>query len=560
MDGHKFVNHNDIIIVFTYVAPEKSTFYADPSINGIDFLADKILSIMAESPNAELLLAGDFNARTKDYTDFIVDDDADYIFGEHTAYPADNFAIPRKSKDADFSNPYGLSLIELCCTFNVHILNGRLFGEKEGHFTCFANNSTSVVDYMIASTTLFPKITHFKVDDFDISDHLPIFCKLTLYERQRNETVNDTQENEIIAWEKYTWNPEKKDVFLAKFRDNFRIFQNNFENEEVSLVSLLPEFIHVLQKSAENMKYRTKQNKIVTSQPEWWDTECEQAKRIKNFLLRNFRQSNTIASLEEYLYQRKTFKCLVKSKKINLKRKNKQNLINSRNDPKQFWKKIKANRITSNNTSKIEPNVWYQYFKQLLCPENGAENINDNLLADVRQNNDPADLNCIITDEEVKQNIGHLHTNKSPGPDGIPAEFFKCTTELTIPYLTIVFNNIFTSGNIPDDWGKSIICPLHKKGSINDPNNFRGISLINTVCKIFANILVARLDKWTDKFNVIHESQAGFRRQYSTIDNIFTFHAVAQKYHSRKGGAFIAYLLISEKRLIVLNMIDYGMR
>ena len=158
-------------------------------------------------------------------------------------------------------------------------------------------------------------------------------------------------------------NPEKKDVFLAKFRDNFRIFQNNFENEEFSLVSLLPEFIHVLQKSAENIKYRTKQNKIVTGQPEWWDTECEQAKRIKkNFLLRNFRQSNTIASLKEYLYKRKTFKSLVKSKKINLKRKNKQNLINSRNDPKQFWKKINVNRITSNNTSKIEPNVWYQYF------------------------------------------------------------------------------------------------------------------------------------------------------------------------------------------------------
>ena len=73
------------------------------------------------------------------------------------------------------------------------------------------------------------------------------------------------------------------------------------------------------------MKYRTKQNKIVTSQPEWCDTECEQAKRIKIFLLRNFRQSNTLASLEEYLYQRKTFKILVKRKKINLKHNNKQN-------------------------------------------------------------------------------------------------------------------------------------------------------------------------------------------------------------------------------------------
>ena len=158
MELHKFVNQNDIIIVFTYVAPEKSTCYAYTSINGIELLADKILSIMAEYPIAELLLAGDFNARTKDYTDFIVDDDADYIFGEHTAYPADRFAIPKKSKDADFSNPYGLSLIELCCTFNIHILNGRRFDDKEGHFTCFANNGTSVVDYMIASTTLFLKL------------------------------------------------------------------------------------------------------------------------------------------------------------------------------------------------------------------------------------------------------------------------------------------------------------------------------------------------------------------------------------------------------------------
>ena len=67
--------------------------------------------------------------------------------------------------------------------------------------------------------------------------------------------------------------------------------------------------------------------------------------------------------------------------------------------------------------------------------------------------------------------------------------------EFTIPYLTTVFNSILTTGNIPDDWGKSIICPLHKKGFVYDPNNFRGISLIDTVCKIFTKILVKRLDK-----------------------------------------------------------------
>ena len=95
--------------------------------------------------------------------------------------------------------------------------------------------------------------------------------------------------------------------------------------------------------------------------------------------------------------------------------------------------------------------------------ENETENIDDNLLADIRQNNDSADLNCIITDEEVRQSIAHLHANKSPGPDGLPAEIFKCTVEFKVPYLTTVFNSILITGNIPDDWGESIICPLHER-------------------------------------------------------------------------------------------------
>ena len=193
LDGQTFVNQNDIIIVFTYVAPERSTFYADPATNGLELLADKILSIISEYPAADLLLAGDFNARR------IVEDEADYIFGLNTSYPADEFYIPRKNKDIDFSNTYGLSLIELCCTFNIHILNGRLFGDKDGNFTCLANNGTSLVDYMIPSTTLFSKFTNCAVDDFDISDHLPIFCTLTLNERPEVVTLDDSQATETNA-------------------------------------------------------------------------------------------------------------------------------------------------------------------------------------------------------------------------------------------------------------------------------------------------------------------------------------------------------------------------
>ena len=110
----------------------------------------------------------------KDYTEFIAKDDTDYVFGEHTAYPADIFSMPRNNKDCDFSNAYGVSLVEMCSTFKVHILNGCLFDDQDGNYTCFANNGSSVVDYMIASTTLFPKLINFGITNFDISDHVPL--------------------------------------------------------------------------------------------------------------------------------------------------------------------------------------------------------------------------------------------------------------------------------------------------------------------------------------------------------------------------------------------------
>ena len=113
VDGSKFSDINDIIRIFAFVSPEHSTVYDVQNTNSIDILSGKIFDITSAYPHAEILLAGDLNARVRDFCDFIPEDKLDYIFGENIAYPADNFNIPRKSKDCNFYNNFGLSLIEL---------------------------------------------------------------------------------------------------------------------------------------------------------------------------------------------------------------------------------------------------------------------------------------------------------------------------------------------------------------------------------------------------------------------------------------------------------------
>ena len=93
-------------------------------------------------------------------------------------------------------------------------------------------------------------------------------------------------------------------------------------------------------------------------------------------------------------------------------------------------------------------------------------------------------------------------------------------------------------GSIQKTGGGSILCPIYKNGNKTSPENYRGISLISSLCKIFNGILTKRLQSWCEDNQVIDESQAGFRKKYSTIDNIFSLQSVVQKYLSREGGRF----------------------
>ena len=84
----------------------------------------------------------------------------------------------------------------------------------------------------------------------------------------------------------------------------------------------------------------------------------------------------------------------------------------------------------------------------------------------------------------------------------------------------------FQNGYFPSIWTNGIIVPLHKKGSLNNVDHYRGITLLSTLGKLFTRVLNNRLMFWADSHNILIDAQAGFHKGKSTVDNTFIVHNI----------------------------------
>ena len=149
LNGNLLNLENDVIFCFTYISPEGSPIYDNiTGRNGVQNFENKLFDIVSQYPDAGVVLAGDFNARCCDLQDITIDDNVDFIFDDSVVYESDNFLLGRNSKDKT-CNTYGFSLIDMCKTYGVHFLNGRINGDNEGEITCVANDGSKFVDYVI---------------------------------------------------------------------------------------------------------------------------------------------------------------------------------------------------------------------------------------------------------------------------------------------------------------------------------------------------------------------------------------------------------------------------
>src|SRR5690348_4624671 len=105
---------------------------------------------------------------------------------------------------------------------------------------------------------------------------------------------------------------------------------------------------------------------------------------------------------------------------------------------------------------------------------------------------------------------------------------------------------MFRLERIPRDWARGIIFPLHKEGDPRVPDNYRGITLLSVVGKIYAMVLNNRVKRWCEERNVLVDEQAGFRVRRSTVDQTFILSELIRARRKKGLKTYCAFLDIKK--------------
>jgi sorting nexin-29 len=109
----------------------------------------------------------------------------------------------------------------------------------------------------------------------------------------------------------------------------------------------------------------------------------------------------------------------------------------------------------------------------------------------------------------------------------IATELIKHGGQILLRRINKLIYMIWDQESMPAEWKEGLICPISKKGDKLQSNNYRGISLLNVTYKILSNIILKRLNVYTEE--TAGEYQYGFRPNSSTIDQIFVMRQTMKK-------------------------------
>ena len=173
--------------------------------------------------------------------------------------------------------------------------------------------------------------------------------------------------------------------------------------------------------------------------------------------------------------------------------------------------------------------IWQNHFKTHL---NTAFPHNPNTLNEIAAPpHENIDDGLYITKEDIRKAIKSLKRRKAPGSDAITAEVLKAGGETMVSMLDKIFLKVIEEEDIPMEWAKMLVTPIHKKGDKHNHANYRAIALLSIPGKVFNKVILQKIREKTETYS--SQSQFGFRPNRGTVDAIFIVRQLMQKAKER---------------------------
>ena len=144
--------------------------------------------------------------------------------------------------------------------------------------------------------------------------------------------------------------------------------------------------------------------------------------------------------------------------------------------------------------------------------------------------------------EELVHAISKLKTEKSAGKDYFINEFLIFAPSHVRIVILKIFNKILELQCFPKCWAEGNIVPIFKAGDKHNTNNYRGITLLSCLGKLFTRLINDRLTAWADSNNIINENQLGFRKGRGTVDCLFILNGLIQLMLSKGKKLFCCFV------------------
>ena len=557
--GKALNSKKDIILGSVYVPPEDSVYYSNKAFEEIEIE----MATLNIDENCYFCLCGDFNARTGTLIDYTPSPEKDFLPSGVEFTNPETFGIPakRNNKDVRKPNNSGFELLQLCKNFDILIVNGRHFGDPDGELTF---KGRSLIDYFVCSPPLFCNMTRFMVDIFnpmfsdghnalvlsfgpDYTDDTPSMYDSNPDLVNTEQVLNETNTQNPP----FRWDSNKKNDFSRCLEENAKInvILNKLENlpaepDDNFDVGMINEIVDEINgcfdtaasssgmKRCVTRKKSGNKSRVADKSGKWYNAECADAKRQFEFAKRRYRNFRCDFRLAEMKRAAKDYKRVMKKAKNEFDKRVVNELNRTANsDPKKFWSILNCKKKAKNSDS-VSVQEFYDHFVHLNETEadDSISNDDDNFVAD-NLTDTHVILDREISDQEVFKAIRQLKNCKASGPDNILNEMLKFAPNNMVKVIVKLFNVVLRCGHVPDTWGIGVIKPIFKnKGDVNNPDNYRGISLVSCLGKLFTSILNTRLTEFLDSGNGISEIQAGFRKNYSTTDHIFLLKSIIEIY------------------------------